>query len=240
MKPGQRLASAGKVVSQGLITDGPFAEAKEVIGGYWLIIADSLDEAAQLAAQNPCLACGLSYEIRPIESERASAYKTTSETPQRAGVAVLGADRAVRVQLRDLELALDFVSAGAPTENMAYVALDSGHIYWVSEYAPDEEAPPEDVETSDRYVALSHKNELGLGRDLVLSFARDKWPQRYDEIASIFRSKGAYARFKRLLESADRLDQWHEFEARATREALEQWCRNHGLTIADEPEPEAA
>jgi hypothetical protein len=81
MKPGQRLATKGVVVSKAGMTDGPFAEAKEIIGGYWFFVADSLEEAARLAAQNPCLACGLTYEVRPIELERASAYKVTNETP---------------------------------------------------------------------------------------------------------------------------------------------------------------
>lgn len=81
MKPGQRLATEGKQVSSSGVIDGPFAETKEVIGGYWFFVAGSLDEAAELAAQNPCLACGLSYEIRPLELERASAYKVTNETP---------------------------------------------------------------------------------------------------------------------------------------------------------------
>lgn len=80
-KSGQRLAVEGKLVSRSGVTDGPFAELKEVIGGYWFFVADSLEEAAELAAQNPCLACGLTYEVRPLELERASAYKVTNETP---------------------------------------------------------------------------------------------------------------------------------------------------------------
>lgn len=83
MRSGQRLGREARRVTRGAIIDGPFSEAKEVIGGYWFILADSLDEAAQLAAQNPCLECGLSYEIRPLESIRASAFAVTSETPSR-------------------------------------------------------------------------------------------------------------------------------------------------------------
>ena len=81
MKAGQRLARQVKIVSRRGVTDGPFAEAKEVIGGYWFFLARNLEEAAALAAQNPCLACGLTYEIRPIEPERASAFKESNETP---------------------------------------------------------------------------------------------------------------------------------------------------------------
>jgi hypothetical protein len=83
MKAGQRLARETKVVSIRGVLDGPFAEAKEVIGGYWFVLARSLEEAAALSAQNPCLACGLSYEVRPIEAERASAYRPGNETPDR-------------------------------------------------------------------------------------------------------------------------------------------------------------
>jgi len=82
-KPGRRLATQAKLVTRIGITDGPFPETKEVIGGYWFIVANSLQEAAALAAGNPCLACGLSYEIRPVELQRASAYRESSETPGR-------------------------------------------------------------------------------------------------------------------------------------------------------------
>ena len=77
MKPGQRLKYEGKTVSRrNEITDGPFGESKEVIGGYWFAIANSIDEAAQLAAGNPCLDYGLSMEIRPIDPDIATADNT--------------------------------------------------------------------------------------------------------------------------------------------------------------------
>jgi hypothetical protein len=84
-RPGQRLATAAKLVTRTGITDGPFTEAKEIVGGYWFVIAGSLQEAAQIAAANPCLGCGLSFEVRPIELERASAYRASNETPARRG-----------------------------------------------------------------------------------------------------------------------------------------------------------
>jgi hypothetical protein len=84
MKAGQRLARETRLVTRHAVLDGPFAEAKEVIGGYWIFIAASLDDAARLAAENPCLACGLSYEVRPIDPQRASAFAVTNETPPAA------------------------------------------------------------------------------------------------------------------------------------------------------------
>lgn len=82
-KPGQRLATAAKLVTRSGIIDGPFTEAKEVVGGYWFVLAGSLEEAARIVADNPCLACGLAFEIRPVEAERGSAYRETNETPGR-------------------------------------------------------------------------------------------------------------------------------------------------------------
>jgi hypothetical protein len=82
MQTGQRLGTGGKSVFRDrVVMDGPYGETKEVIGGYWFILAGNLDEAAQLAAGNPCAECGLFYEIRPIDPERASAFVVTNETP---------------------------------------------------------------------------------------------------------------------------------------------------------------
>jgi hypothetical protein len=82
-KTGQRLAKAAKLVTRSGITDGPFTESKEIIGGYWFVLASSLEEAARIVAANPCLACGLAFEIRPIEAEQASAYREGNEAPPR-------------------------------------------------------------------------------------------------------------------------------------------------------------
>ena len=77
MKPGQRLTSEGKTVARkNEITDGPFGESKEVIGGYWFILAQSLDEAAQIAKGNPNLDFGHLVEIRPIDPQRATPDNT--------------------------------------------------------------------------------------------------------------------------------------------------------------------
>lgn len=82
-KPGSRLTmDAALVTRDGIRTDGPFAEGKEVIGGYWIIVAESLASAAAIAAESSVLAHGIRYEIRPLESERGSAYRHTNETPE--------------------------------------------------------------------------------------------------------------------------------------------------------------
>ena len=80
MKVGQRLATGGRTVGRGFVSDGPFGEAKEIIGGYWFILARDLDEAQAFISRNPCIALGLFFEVRPIETVRASAFAVTNET----------------------------------------------------------------------------------------------------------------------------------------------------------------
>lgn len=84
MKSGSRLMKDGKFVSRRSVLDGPYAEAKEVIGGYWFVLAHSLDEAVQLLAQSPCLDRGLFYEVRELDPVRCDAFAVTAETPTTA------------------------------------------------------------------------------------------------------------------------------------------------------------
>jgi hypothetical protein len=51
-----------------LITDGPFAEGKEYVGGFWVIKADDLDAALDWAAAGAA-ACGAPVEVRPFQED---------------------------------------------------------------------------------------------------------------------------------------------------------------------------
>jgi hypothetical protein len=57
-------AQGGKVVT----TDGPFAETKEYLGGFWIIKADDLDAALDWAARGSA-ACGAPVEVRPFQED---------------------------------------------------------------------------------------------------------------------------------------------------------------------------
>ena len=63
---GNRLESGGKVVKSNLITDGPYVEVKESIGGYTIVKANSLEEAAEMSKGCPILQIGGNVEVRPI------------------------------------------------------------------------------------------------------------------------------------------------------------------------------
>jgi hypothetical protein len=65
--PGDALTPEGKVVStRKIVTDGPFVESKEVLGGYSVVQADSLAAAAELAKGCPALLTGGKVEVRPL------------------------------------------------------------------------------------------------------------------------------------------------------------------------------
>ena len=49
-----------------LMTDGPFADTKEVLGGFWLVEAANLDDAVELAARIPTARFGGVVEVRPV------------------------------------------------------------------------------------------------------------------------------------------------------------------------------
>ena len=61
---GKRVAGKNRTV-----TDGPFAEAKEVIGGYFMLDVATMDEAVAIARQCPGLPFGAKVEVRPVLSE---------------------------------------------------------------------------------------------------------------------------------------------------------------------------
>ncbi len=64
---GNRLEADGKVVKPGnIITNGPYVEIKEAIGGYTIVKADSLEEATEISKGCPILYVGGNVEVRAI------------------------------------------------------------------------------------------------------------------------------------------------------------------------------
>ena len=68
---GQPLERDGKIVSgkDRVVSDGPFAESKEAIGGYFLLDVATMDEAVAIAKECPGLAYGIRVEVRPVAAE---------------------------------------------------------------------------------------------------------------------------------------------------------------------------
>ena len=65
---GDALKQEGRVVNaKKVVSDGPFIETKEVVGGYSLVQAETLDAAAELAKGCPIFLRGGSVEVRPLQ-----------------------------------------------------------------------------------------------------------------------------------------------------------------------------
>jgi len=65
---GQPLENTGKVVTgqKKIVTDGPYAETKDIIGGFSIVEADNLSQASEIAAGCPIFEFGGCVEVRPV------------------------------------------------------------------------------------------------------------------------------------------------------------------------------
>jgi len=65
---GEALTPGGKTVKgkKAVVTDGPFAEAKEVVGGFFIVRANSIEEASEIAKDCPDLPLDGAVEIREV------------------------------------------------------------------------------------------------------------------------------------------------------------------------------
>ena len=135
------------------------------------------------------------------------------------------------INLDELRNAFEFVSSGSSSQHSAYICMDTGIIYWKSNVIDLEEEIPDDIETSDRYISVPHKNDLKLGQNLALSFVEQEIPHDYNFAASLFRKRGAYRRFKELLQTEGLLGKWFIFEANASDIALQLWCKENNIEL---------
>ena len=66
-----------------LVTDGPFANTKEILGGYYVLEADNLDRALELAARIPAARMGGAIEVRPLVER----YRCSTRSSATSGAA---------------------------------------------------------------------------------------------------------------------------------------------------------
>ncbi len=125
-----------------------------------------------------------------------------------------------------------FVSMEQQYIHNAYLCKETGQTFYTSEIGDSDELP-EDLDEPDKYVAIPHKNELDLGRDLVFQFTAEYLPEELDRVFSMFRKKGAYSRYKDLLERKGSLQKWYQYEEDRQKAALREWCAENDIDIKD-------
>jgi len=135
----------------------------------------------------------------------------------------------MKVKFDDIELALEFVSSGLVGEHNAYLCRQTGQIFYKSDLC-DEELP-DDIWDALKYVPLPSKQELYLGRSLALEFAAQSLGDDYEKVFWMFKSKGAFGKYKSLLENRDLLNEWYEYENEQQRSRLVKWCQENEIEI---------
>jgi len=132
------------------------------------------------------------------------------------------------VSFDDIENAFFFVSMDQQLMHNAYLCKETGEIFYTSEMGDSDELP-DDIDDPDKYIAIPHKNELDLGKALVIEFTSKYLPEELDRVYSIFKRKGAYSRYKDLLEHKGVLEDWYEFENKRQTTALKEWCEENNI-----------
>ncbi len=66
---------------------------------------------------------------------------------------------------------------------------------------------------------------------MVEAFVEEALPDEWNRVAEMFRRKGAYGRFKPLLQDRGALERWYAFEAAATERALKDWCELNDIPL---------
>jgi hypothetical protein len=134
------------------------------------------------------------------------------------------------VKLDDLEWAVEFASSGIG-EHEAYINLDTGETYYVGDVV--EEPIPDDLYENERYLQIPSKRELDLSKRLALNFIAKSMPDKLTIATDIFSSRGAYPKFKVLLESSGQLVNWYSYEEAELKKAIIKWCRDNDIDCSN-------
>ncbi|MCP4577328.1 MAG: hypothetical protein GY846_13710 [Deltaproteobacteria bacterium] len=108
---------------------------------------------------------------------------------------------------------------------------DTGKMLYRSDMAGIDEIEDEDDLDWDQCIEIPHKNDLGLGRNLVFEFVEEYLPDDYEHVRKMFRRSGAYANYKALLERRGLLEKWYEIENRREEQALREWCEENEIEL---------
>ena len=138
---------------------------------------------------------------------------------------------------QDIRDAFELVGMGGLGEHQAFLCRRTGKIYWHSEFSDMDELNdelPDDIEDDEKYIAIPDKRELDLGKPLVLDFAAEFMPDDFDEVRRIFDRKGAYRKFRALLERRGAVERWYDFESKATEQALREWCELNNIAVTSD------
>ncbi|MCK4792356.1 MAG: hypothetical protein KAV87_51980 [Desulfobacteraceae bacterium] len=135
------------------------------------------------------------------------------------------------LKFADVQHAFFFVGSSSYGMNSAVLCKNTGQIYYRSEMSGLDEISEEDLDW-DTCVEIPHQNDLGLGQELVFEFVDNHLPDQYHQVRQFFRKRGAYDRFKSLLESKGLLQSWFDLENQREEQEFWQWCKDNEIDIS--------
>ena len=133
----------------------------------------------------------------------------------------------------DIENAFMYVASAMYGMNSAVLCKDTGKMLYRSDMAGINEIEDEDNLDWDHCIGIPHKNDLGLGRNLVFEFVEEYLPNDYERVRQMFRRKRAYSNYKALLERRGLLEKWYEIENSREEQALRKWCKENEVELEE-------
>ena len=132
----------------------------------------------------------------------------------------------------EIEDAFRFVSSASYGMHTALLCRDTGRILYQSDMSDfDEIEEAEEEPDYDQCIEIPHKNDVGLGRELVFAFAEENLPGEMEHVRRMFKRPGAFARFRDLLLGKGLLDKWHRTEEAEDERALREWCADNDIEL---------
>ncbi|MBL7645356.1 MAG: hypothetical protein JNK74_04100 [Candidatus Hydrogenedentes bacterium] len=83
------------------------------------------------------------------------------------------------------------------------------------------------------WVEVPKQDDLRLGRQVAIDFVAEFLPDDLDRVYDYFSSRGAFRRFKDLLEMRDKVAEWRAYEQARTEAALREWCADNDIELED-------
>lgn len=137
----------------------------------------------------------------------------------------------MKPNIEDIEQAIEFISADPSGDSVAFLSLETGKIYYRSDYIDEEIPLPSDINDQTKYLPLPYKRDLNLGVALVFNFVEERLPDKTSEVRMIFKKRGAYRRFSYWLDQHNLTEAWYRFRDETTKQTIIDWCKDNDVDV---------
>ena len=138
-----------------------------------------------------------------------------------------------KIKFKDIKDAFEHISFAPMYSITAFLNLQTGEIHFFSDDFEHEELSEniDDFLDNENYIEIPHETELNLGSNIVFKFTSIHLSGEIEKVHQFFRRKGAYSKFKGLLEQRNLLDEWYSFESEIQTKALLEWCKENNINV---------